>query len=160
MSIALRRMLRLRRLIAAACVGFMLTQAARAQGLKEPCDVVSIDSAGDYRISHSKIGGVATTHNRHGIAIWVAIVPPREPSLTDTEVLRLDVEVDLAPSAIPDCKILPHDPTPNAVTCVQSVEGIRGVRAQVKFRAGETGVEQKMATIVRYLRNEVFCDSP
>jgi hypothetical protein len=86
--------------------------------------------------------------------------PSREPSLKDTEILRFDVEADLLPSATPDCKVLLHDPTPNAVTCVQSVEGVRGVRAEVKFRAGEAGLEQKMAGIIRYLRSEVFCDSP
>jgi hypothetical protein len=63
------------------------------------CDTVSIDSAGDYRIKHSRIKGLPTMHNRGGIALWVVLWPGDDPTDEDLVELSLQGRFETRPSA-------------------------------------------------------------
>jgi hypothetical protein len=154
--------LRIGVLLGAAGAVLMIAPPVHTREAPESCDKVVIDSAGEYSIKHSKFKGIAPlSHERSGIAIYVMILPPTENAL-DGEILKLDVEADFRPNPTPDCVVLTHEPTPDAITCVQSIGGLPGLRAQVKFRVNKAGgYDKKMADVLRYLITDVFsCEAP
>jgi hypothetical protein len=125
---------------------------------QEACDTVTIDSAGDYRIKHSKIKGLPTTHNRGGIALWV-VLWPKDGS---EDVVQIDVQADLRPSPTAECRTVANDQLMGVITCTQSIERVAGLRANVKFRVNRIGdYRDSMAGVLDYLVEDAFdCGPP
>jgi hypothetical protein len=125
---------------------------------QEACDTVSIDSAGDYRIKHSKIKGLPITHNRGGIALWV-VLWPKDGS---EDIVELSVDADLRPSPTAKCKTVANDQRMGIITCTQSIARLPGLRAAVKFRINRIGdYKDRMADVLDYLIKDAFeCGPP
>jgi hypothetical protein len=135
--------------------------SCKAQEPSEACDKVSIDSAGEYRIKHSKIEGIATTHNRGGIALYVRVRLGDRSEYREIE--ELSVDADLQPSPTIKCTMT-RDSVRKVgfMTCTQSVKGFAGLRAHVKFRVNKAvDYESKMVEVLDYLIKDVLdCEPP
>jgi hypothetical protein len=126
---------------------------------QEACDPVSIDSAGDYKIKHSKIRAIATTHNRSGVAIFVSLWPGDGPQ--DQEIVDLSLQADLKPTAVPECKVLPqigpNVEAPGFIICWQSIKSVLGLAVVAKFKIDkEKDYRGRFPHILDYLTNDVF----
>lgn len=126
---------------------------------QEACDTVSFDSAGEYRIKHSKIRAIATTHNRGGVAIWVSLWPGDSPQ--DQEIVDLSLQADLKPTAVPECKILPQT-GPNIggtgfIICWQSIKSVQGLAVVAKYKINNAkDYRNRFPHILDYLTNDIF----
>jgi hypothetical protein len=143
------------RIAIALAVVVAMTPFCNAQ---EACDTVSIDSAGDYRIKHSKIKDLPTTHNRGGIALWVTLWP-KEGS---EDIVQIHVYADLRPLPTAECRTVANDQLMGAITCTQSIARVPGLRAAVKFRLNGIGdYKDRMADVLDYLTKDAFeCGPP
>jgi hypothetical protein len=136
----------------------VLISRGNAQEPSETCDKVSIESAGEYRIKHSKIAGIPTTHNRDGIALYVRL----RPKDRSDEIEELSVDADLQPSQTIKCGVT-HDfiQQEEFMTCTQSIKGFTGLRAHVEFKINKVvNYEAKMAEVLDYLIKGVLACGP
>jgi hypothetical protein len=127
---------------------------------QETCDTVSIESAGEYKIKHSRIKGISTTHNRGGVAIFVVLSPGDGPQ--DDDLVDLTLWADLKPTPTPECSIVPRIGVPRGVACWQSIRGVQGLRVVATFKIGDAeDYKNRLPHILDYLIKDVFnCGPP
>jgi hypothetical protein len=126
---------------------------------QETCDTVSIDSAGDYRIKHSRIRRLPTTHNRGGIALWVVLWP--EDAASDEDLVDLSLQADLKPNPLPECRVADRIVEPKVTVCWQSIEGVQGLRVVATFKLGKAEeYKSRLPRILNYLIKDVLNCGP
>jgi hypothetical protein len=137
----------------AACLAVLTFDAWATE---KSCDPVSIDSVqGIVRIRHEKILGIATTHNRGGIAIWVRIGPP-DQILGANQIRRMRLWADVRPSIQAVCKKGPDTGMQLGINCVKSVPG-KGLQLLVTFEPGnDRDPEDQTNALVKYVLEDVL----
>jgi hypothetical protein len=142
----------------AACLAVLTFDAWATE---KRCDRVSIDSVdGIVSIRHEKILGIATTHNRGGVAIWVHIKPPDRPPGA-SQIRRMRLWADARPSIQAVCKKGPDIGMQLGINCVKSVPG-KGLQLLVTFEP-ENARDQEAQTdaLVTYVLEDVLdCPDP
>ena len=136
-----------------ACVTVLTFETYAAEGA---CDRVSLDSVeGVVGIRHERIEELATSHGLHGLADFVIVKPPRQPS-GPNKIRRIVLMADLSRSFRADCHTGPDITNKQSIICAESVPS-KGLKLIVTYEPDSArDLEAQTNALVKYVSDDVL----